>query len=264
MNEQTLSRRNFIKITSIAGGGIMVGFNLLVDAEPSKTAASAIFSPNAYISIDANGLVTLMSPNPEIGQGVKTALPMILAEELDVQWDKVAVEMAPLDQSKYGAQSAGGSGAVRSRFMPIRNAGATARQMLVSAAAQQWDVKEEECYAENGMVIHKPSGKKLAYGELAAKAALLPVPTNVKLKDPKDFKIIGTRVHNIDNPKIITGKPLYGIDTRREGMLFALVARPPAFGKALKSFDDTETRKVNGVKNVVAVPSRNLVAVLAT
>jgi isoquinoline 1-oxidoreductase beta subunit len=262
MINQNVSRRHFLKITSIAGGGMLVGFNLLSDALPLKHAPSAIFSPNAYISIDSNGLITLMSPNPEIGQGVKTSLPMILAEELDVKWDAVVVEMAPLDQSKFGAQFAGGSGAIRSRFMPIRTAGATARQMLVTAAAQQWGAPEEECYAENAFVIHKPSGKKLSYGELAAKAALLPVPANVKLKDPKDFKIIGTRVHNIDNHKIITGQPLYGIDTRREGMLFAISARPPAFGKTLKSFDDTETRKVNGVKNVVK--AGNVVAVLAT
>jgi len=262
MIDQTVSRRHFLKITSIAGGGMLVGFNLLSDALPLKHSADAIFSPNAYISIDSAGVITLMSPNPEIGQGVKTSLPMILAEELDVKWDAVQVEMAPLDQSKFGAQFAGGSGAIRSRFMPIRTAGATARTMLITAAAQQWSVPEGECYAEDAFVIHKPSGKKLSYGELAAKAALLPVPTDVKLKDPKDFKIIGTRVHNIDNHKIITGQPLYGIDTRREGMLFAISARPPAFGKTLKSFDDTETRKVAGVKNVVK--AGNVVAVLAT
>jgi len=136
--------------------------------------------------------------------------------------------------------------------------------MLITAAAQQWGVSEDECVAEDAFVIHKPTGKKLSYGELAAKAATLPVPTTIKLKDPKDFKIIGTRVNNIDNHKIVTGKPLYGIDTRREGMLFAIVARPPAFGKTLKSFDDTETRKVSGVKNVVGIPQRNVVAVLAT
>jgi isoquinoline 1-oxidoreductase beta subunit len=261
MSDNGVSRRHFLKVSAIAGGGVMFGFHLLADASPTHL-ADTVFSPNAYVSIDAKGLVTLMSPNPEIGQGVKTALPMILAEELDVQWDKVHVEMAPLDQSKFGAQVAGGSGAVRGRFMPIRNAGATARQMLITAAAQQWGVGDSECYAENAFVIHKPTGKKLSYGELAAKAATLPVPTEVRLKDPKDFKIIGTRVHNIDNHKIITGQPLYGIDTRREGMLFAIVARPPAFGKTLKSFDDTETRKVAGVKNVVQ--ARSVVAVLAT
>src|SRR6202012_2933736 len=198
-----LSRRDFIKVSAIAGGGIMVGFSLFTDAAP---VAGTIFSPNAYLSIDGNGLVTLMSPNPEIGQGVKTALPIILAEELDVQWDKVAVDMAPLDP-KFGNQIAGGSGAIRGRFMPIRNAGATARIMLISAAAKEWNVPEDECYAENGFVIHKPTGKK-----------------------------------------IIPGQPLPDIDPRREGMLFAVPARPPAFGKTLKSFDDTETRKVTGVK----------------
>ena len=178
---------------------------------------------------------------------------MILAEELNVKWDSVEVEMAPLE-SKYGNQMAGGSGAIRSRYTPIRQAGATARQMLITAAAQTWGANEADCYADNAFVIHKPTGKKLSYGELATKAATLPVPTDVKLKDPKDFKIIGTRVGNIDNKKIVTGQPLYGIDTHRDGMLFAAVAKAPAFGKTLKSFDDTEARKVTGVKNVVSVP----------
>jgi isoquinoline 1-oxidoreductase beta subunit len=259
---EAVSRRNFLKVTSIAAGSSLVlGFNFLNDAIAGGHLADAVFTPNAYITINSAGLVTLMAPNPEIGQGVKTALPMILAEELNVKWDAVYVEMAPLDP-KYGSQTAGGSGAIRSRFAPIRNAGATARQMLTTAAAQQWKVKEDECYAEDGHIIHKPSGKKLGYGELAAKAATLPVPTDIKLKDPKDFKIIGTRIPNIDNQKIITGKPLYGIDTRRDGMLFAMVSRPPAFGKTFKSFDDTETRKVAGVKNVVQ--AHGVVAVLAT
>lgn len=262
MSKQTVSRRHFIKVTSIASGGLVVGFNLL-STETAVADTPAAFKPNAFVSIDSKGVITLMSPNPEIGQGVKTALPMILAEELNVQWDKVEVEMAPLE-AKYGSQTAGGSGAIRTRYTPIRQAGATARQMLITAAAQTWGVNEADCYAENAFVIHKPTGKKLSYGELATKAATLPVPTDVKLKDPKDFKIIGTRVGNIDNKKIVTGEPLYGIDTRREGMLYAMVQRAPAFGKVLKSFDDTEARKVAGVKNVISIPSRDLVAVLAT
>lgn len=262
MSKQTVSRRHFIKVSSIASGGLVVGFNML-SIETAVADTPGTFTPNAYVSIDSKGVITLMSPNPEIGQGVKTALPMILAEELNVQWDKVEVEMAPLE-AKYGQQTAGGSGAIRSRYTPIRQAGATARQMLITAAAQTWGANESDCYAENAVVIHKPTGKKLSYGELAAKAATLPVPTDVKLKDPKDFKIIGTRVGNIDNKKIVTGQPLYGIDTRREGMLYAMVQRAPAFGKVLKSFDDTEARKVAGVKNVISIPSRDLVAVLAT
>jgi len=262
MSKSTVSRRHFLKVSSITGGGIMIGFNLLADVVAAAD-TPGVFNPNAYVSIDAKGVVTLMSPNPEIGQGVKTSLPMILAEELEVPWDKVEVEMAPLE-TKYGQQMAGGSNSIRSRYMPIRQAGAAARQMLITAAAQTWGTNESDCYAEKGFIIHKPTGKKLSYGDLAAKAATLPAPTDIKLKDPKDFKIIGTRVPNIDNKKIVTGQPLYGIDTRREGMLFAAVAKAPAFGKKLKSFDDTEARKVTGVKNVVAVPARDLVAVLAT
>ena len=186
---------------------------------------------------------------------------MILAEELGVKWDAIHIEMAPYDP-KYGNQVAGGSGAIRGRFTPLRHAGAIARQMLITAAAQQWNVAADECYTEDGYVIHKSSSKKLSFGELAAKAAALPVPADAPLKDPKYFKIIGTRVHNVDTHKIITGQPLYGIDTRRPGMLFAMVSRPPAFGKKLKSFDDTATRKVAGVKNVVQ--ANGVVAVLAT
>src|SRR6187402_505628 len=189
MSKETVSRRHFLKVTSIASGGMVIGFNLLAETV-AVADTPVVFNPNAYITIDSKGLVTLMAPNPEIGQGVKTALPMILAEELEVKWNEVEVEMAPLE-SKYGQQMAGGSGAIRGRYTPIRQAGATARQMLITAAAQQWGVKEDECYAENAFVIHKPTGKKLSYGELAAKAATLPVPTSVKLKDPKDFKIIG-------------------------------------------------------------------------
>lgn len=257
----TLSRRHFLKVTSLAGGGILLGFEMLANMTGETAAADAVFAPNAYISIDANGLVTLIAPNPEIGQGVKTALPMLVAEELDVDWHKVVVEQAAFDVSKYGNQSAGGSGAIRGRWEPIRKAGATARYMIVAAAAQTWNVPIEECSTDNGWVIHQ-SGKKLSYGELAGKSAGIPVPDHVTLKDPKDFRIIGQRIRNVDNEQIITGKPLYGIDTRREGMYFTMVARPPAHGKKLKSYDDTETRQIPGVKNVVRW--NNIVAVLAT
>jgi isoquinoline 1-oxidoreductase beta subunit len=258
-----ISRRNFLKITSLAGGGVLFGFELLASVAPEAAAdAAPLFSPNAYLSIDAKGIVTLMAPNPEIGQGVKTSLPMLLAEELDVDWNKVVITQAAYDKDKYGNQGAGGSGAIRTRYEPIRKAGAVARQMLVAAAAQTWNVPENECTTENGFVIHAASGKKLSYGELATKSATMPVPENIKLKDPKDFKIIGKRIKNIDNKNILTGKPLFGIDTRREGMLYCMVSRPPAFGKKLKSFDDTEARKIPGVKNVVR--TETVVAVLAT
>jgi isoquinoline 1-oxidoreductase beta subunit len=255
----TISRRNFLRVSAIAGGGMLVGFSMIYKTDSALTEGE--FTPNAYIKITPDGTITLMAPNPEIGQGVKTSLPMIIAEELCVDWQKINVESAALD-AKYGNQVAGGSGSVRGRFESLRKVGATAKSMLVTAAAQILNVPAEECYAENGSVIHKPSGRKLSYGSLASKAAALPVPSDVKLKDPKDFKIIGTRIKDIDVKKIITGQPLFGIDTRREGMLFAVVARPPAFGKKLKSFDDTETRKVIGIKQVIQI--KNSVAVLAT
>jgi isoquinoline 1-oxidoreductase subunit beta len=257
-----ISRRHFLKISTLAGGGVLFGFELLANATAETIADAPFFSPNAYLSIDTKGIVTLMAPNPEIGQGVKTSLPMLLAEELDVDWNKVVINQADFHKDKYGNQSAGGSGAIRVRYEPIRKAGAVARYMLVAAAAQTWSVPETECTTENGFVIHTPSGKKLSYGELATKSASMPVSDNIKLKDPKDFKIIGKRIKNVDNKNILTGKPLFGIDTRREGMFYCMVARPPAFGKKLKSFDDTETRKIPGVKNVVRTDT--VVAVLAT
>ena len=254
------SRRHFLKITSLAGGGLILGFDMLAKATEALAAPGEV-ALNAYLIINPSGTVTIMASNPEIGQGVKTSLPMIIAEELDVSWDRVIVEQGALDP-KLGSQTAGGSGSVRSRFESLRNVGATARQMLVLAAAQTWNVSPDLCSTEDGYVINKSAGKKLSYGELAAKAATIPVPTSVKLKDPKDFKIIGKRIPNVDNKKIVTGQPLFGIDTKREGMLYAMSAHPPAFGKTLKSYDDTETRKIPGIKNVVRW--NNVVAVLGT
>ncbi len=261
MSHPSVSRRNFLRVSMIAGGGMLVGFSALSNSETGDNTEATPFSPNAYIKISPDGKITLMSPNPEIGQGVKTSLVMLIAEEMNVDWQTIDVEIAPLD-AKYGSQTTGGSGAIRSRYAPLRQAGATAKAMLMAAAADTWSVAVTECYAEKGFVIHKNSGKKLSYGELATKAAGMPVPTNVPLKDPKDFTIIGTRVKDVDAKAIVTGKPLFGIDTRKEGMLFAVVARPPAHGKKLQSFDDSATLKVNGVKKVVQV--KNSVAVLAT
>lgn len=261
MSHSSVSRRNFLRVSMIAGGGMLVGFSALSNSETVDNTEAPPFSPNAYIKISPDGKITLMSPNPEIGQGVKTSLVMLIAEEMYVDWQTIDVEIAPLD-AKYGSQTTGGSGAIRSRYEPLRKAGATAKALLMAAAADTWSVAVTECYAEKGFIIHKSSGKKLSYGELATKAAGMPVPANVPLKDPKDFTIIGTRVKDVDAKAIVTGKPLFGIDTRKEGMLFAVVARPPAHGKKLQSFDDSAALKVNGVKKVVQV--KNSVAVLAT
>jgi isoquinoline 1-oxidoreductase subunit beta len=259
--KQELTRRNFLRVSAITGGGMMLSLSFLNNAANAETVADTAFSPNVYIKIGTDGSILILAPNPEIGQGVKTSLPMIVAEELCVDWKKVQVELAPL-QAGFGRQTAGGSGSVRGRFTDLRKAGATAREMLVAAAAQTWSVPVTECVAEDGMVLHKSSGKKLAYGDLAAKAATLEVPKNPTLKDSKDFKYLGTRVKDVDAHKIVTGQPLYGIDTRKEGMLYAMVSRPPAYGKTLASVDDTDALKVNGVKQVVKL--KNSVAVVAT
>ena len=260
MSIPSVSRRNFLRVSMIAGGGMLIGFSSLGRNQEEQLDDTA-FTPNAFIKITPDGKITLLAPNPEIGQGVKTSLVMLIAEEMNVDWQKVEVEIAPLN-AKYGSQTTGGSGAIRSRYTPLRQAGATARVLLIAAAASTWGVAPEECYAADGYVLHKSSDKKLSYGALASKAATMPIPTNVPLKDAKDFKLIGTRIKDVDAQAIVTGKPLFGIDTRREGMLFAVVARPPAHGKKLQSFDDGAALKVIGVKKVVQV--KNSVAVLAS
>jgi isoquinoline 1-oxidoreductase beta subunit len=259
--KSTISRRHFFKVTALSGGGMLLGFSFIDHEDEDKLLNDDGFAPNAYIKISADGTIILMAPNPEIGQGVKTSIPLIVAEELCVDWKKIQVESAPLD-SKYGSQVAGGSGSIRDKFKVLRNAGAAAREMLITAAAKTWNVPQDKCTAEDGVITHKASGKKSTYGELAAKAAKLEIPSKPTLKNSKDFKYIGTRIHDVDAHKIVTGQPLFGIDTRREGMLFAMVARPPAYGKTLGSVDDTEARKVNGVKNVIKL--KNSVAVLGT
>lgn len=240
---------------------MLISFNLLQLSAGAQPADSEPFAPNAYIKISADGSIVLMAPNPEIGQGVKTSLPLIIAEELEVNWQTIQVELAPL-HSAMGRQTAGGSGSVRGRYTELRTIGATAREMLVAAAAQTWSVPVTECAAANGEVTHTPTGKKLSYGALAATAATMPVPAKPALKDPTTFKLIGTRITDVDAKKIVTGQPLFGIDTRKEGMLFAMVSRPPAYGKTLGKVDDTAALKVQGVKKVVQI--ENAVAVLAT
>ena len=261
MSTSTINRRHFLKIGITAGGGLILGMEYLASCSPSgSNAPAAMQTLNAFIKIGTDGLVTIMAPNPEIGQGVKTSLPMIVAEELDIDWKNVIIEQAALDTDKYTRQVAGGSGSVRSSWDPFRQAGATGRQMLVNAAADKWKVDPRTCTTEAGMVHHKDSGKKISYGDLVEKAATMPVPKDVKLKDPKSFKIIGTRIGNYDTKAIITGKQKYGIDTKREGMLYATIIRPPAFGQTLESFNQDAARKYQGIKDVVTFD--NKIAVL--
>ena len=269
---QKFSRRDFMRTSSLAGGGMLISFNLFnackPKAEPPVDLASLNYNDfNAFIKIADNGAVTIFSPNPEIGQGVKTSMPMIIAEELDVAWKNVHVVQGVLDTENYDRQVAGGSQSIRHGWEPLRQTGATARQMLVNAAAARWGVDPAECTTNEG-VITNAAGETLGYGEVVNDAAAMEIPESkteedadegsklpegVKLKEIKDFKIIGTDVSNVDIDKIVTGKPLFGLDYKTEGMLYAAVLRPPAFGQKLASFDDTEARAMEGVVDVVKI-----------
>ncbi|GAB3717032.1 xanthine dehydrogenase family protein molybdopterin-binding subunit [Spirosoma flavus] len=249
------SRRSFLKVAAAAGGGLLLGFNWS-DSEAAMSTASGVVSStagvdfNSFLSIDPQGVITILSPNPEVGQGIKTAFPIIVAEELDADWTKVVVEQAPLDTKKFERQVAGGSGSIPHSWKRLRVAGATARLMLIEAAAKRWSVPTSECKTSKGFVTHQSSNRRLSYGELATEAAKIPVPTDVPLKEKKDYTLIGTTVKNVDNPKIITGKPLFGLDFYREGMLFAMLQRP-AFGYKLKSVNTEAVKAMPGITNVV-------------
>lgn len=263
-SKTTNSRRDFLKMTAISGGGLVLGFNWFsaeagVPVVISNSAmAAGNIGFNSYLSIATDGIVTIMSPNPELGQNIITSFPMVVAEELEADWKKVKVLQANLD-NKFDRQLTGGSGAVPHSWKLLRNAGATAKFMLIEAAAKQWAVPSAECTASNGFVLHPRSGKKLSFGDLAEAASIIPVPTTVKLKDRKDFKLIGKSVRNVENLKIVTGKPLFGMDFYREGMVYAMIQRPP-FGMKLKSFDGTITKAMPGIIDVVSF--KNNVAVV--
>jgi isoquinoline 1-oxidoreductase beta subunit len=246
----TYDRRSFIKVSSLSTGGMLLGFSWLASCKPEQVASlpKEWFDINGFLKIADNGLVTIMSPNPEIGQNVKTSMPMIVAEELDVSWESVVVEQAGLDTSIFTRQLAGGSQSIRQGWESLRMAGATARSMLMEAAAQQWNVPVSELNTIDGMIKH--GDKELGYGEVASAASQMKVPEEVELKDPKDFKIIGTPTKNVDGKKIVTGEPLFGLDTKKEGMLTAMIEHPPAFGMTLKSFDATEAKAMPGIKAV--------------
>lgn len=264
-DNKSMNRRSFFKITTLAGGGMVLGFSMFGCKQPQEIAEvlempSEWYDINAFLKIGNNGVVTIFSQNPEIGQNIKTSMPMIVAEELDIDWKKVVVEQAGLNTEGFQRQVAGGSQSIRKGWETLRNAGATARQMLVNAAAKQWNVDPTDCTTENG-VIKGPNDLTLGYGDVALTASTMEIPEDVQLKSNSSFKIIGSSQGNVDIDKIITGKPLFGLDTQREGMQYAVVMRPPAFGQKLVSYDDTEAKKVNGVNEVVKFG--NKIAVLA-
>lgn len=253
-NSQAINRRVFLKNLSLSAGGLVIGFTWLESCQKNTGSVPARpaqwFELNGFIKIGDTGLVTIQSPNPEGGQNIKTSMPMIVAEELDVDWKQVVVEQAPLNTSLYARQFIGGSQAIRQSWTALRQAGATARQMLRLAAAETWQVPLEEVITQNGQLLHRASGKKAGYGELAEAAAKLPLPESAPLKDPKTFNIIGTSPKNVDGLKIVTGQPLFGSDYRCPGMLIAMIVHPPAFGLRLKSFDDSSVRSMPGIQDV--------------
>ncbi len=259
--QTSISRRSFLKTSAIAGGGLMISFgwipSLAENGSTSINTANDLTFINGYLKIASNGVVTIMSPNPEGGQNVKTSMPMIVAEELDVDWKDVVVEQANLDTKYYSRQFIGGSQAIRQSWNTLRTAGASARQMLCTAAAQTWQVPFGEITTEKGIIHHKGSGKSATYGAMASAAAKIEAPKDVKLKDKKDFRIIGTSKKNIEGLKIVTGQQLFGSDIRREGMLIAMIVHPPAFGMKLKSINDVSAKAMPGIKDVFSVKSMN-------
>ncbi len=247
-----LNRRSFLQVTALAGGGLLLG----TFVEPETAAAQqppspqAPLSPNAFIRIASDGTVTLISRNPEIGQGIKNMLGMLIAEELEVDWKTVKVEQADLD-AKYGMQTTGGSRAASNNWVPMRQVGAAGRQMLIAAAAKNWGVNESECYAKNGRVYHRATDRSFGYGELAAKAAAMPPPDlqSLKLKEAGSYNIIGQRTSGVDVPNITTGKPIYGMDFTMPGMLFAAYQKCPVLGGKVVSANLDEIKKLPGVKD---------------
>jgi isoquinoline 1-oxidoreductase beta subunit len=253
------SRRNFLKLTATAavGGGLMLGFGLPARGEVrDDLTTDAPFAPNAFLRIDRAGKVTFVMPVIEMGQGTYTSLPMLIAEELEIDVDKVALEHSPPDDKIYanpliGVQLTGGSTSVRGTYLPLRRAGATARVMLVSAAAERWSVDPSTCRAEKGLVVHGPTGRKLDYGKLVDAAAKLPVPENVELKEPANFKLVGTPHRRLDTAGKVDGSAKFGIDSRPPGVKFAVVAISPTFGGKLVSVDEANAKAVPGVSQVV-------------
>jgi len=252
----TVDRRSFLRVSAIAGGGMLVALYVdLPGVAQGQGTPPPPLSPNAFIKIDEKGIVTIMAKNPEVGQGVKTMLPMLIADELDVDWSAVRIEQADLDQAKFGGQTAGGSTATPNNWTPMRQVGRAARQMLISAAATEWKVPEGECTTSSGKVMHAASNRSLGYGALATKAAALPPPdlSTLTLKTKSEYKIIGKPTPGVDNAKIVTGKPVFGIDFTLPGMLHAVYEKCPVFGGKVVSANLDAIKAMPGVRHAFVV-----------
>ncbi|CAG4893542.1 xanthine dehydrogenase family protein molybdopterin-binding subunit [Paraburkholderia saeva] len=263
-----VSRRTFLKFGAAAGGGLLLGFSLpaasqdqasrksVIGGDGVETPQDGVFAPNAFVQIDRTGKVSLIIPKVEMGQGVYTSIPMLIAEELEVPLDSVTIDHAPPNAKLFtdpllGGQLTGGSTSIRYAWEPMRRAGATARVLLISAAAQQWQVDPATCHAQAGNVVHPDSNRSVAYGDLVDAAAKLPAPQNVQLKNPKDFKLIGTGAKRLDSPEKVDGTAVFGLDVRVPDMVYAAIATCPVFGGTLAGVDDTNARKIPGVRQVV-------------
>ncbi|MCC8404435.1 molybdopterin-dependent oxidoreductase [Paraburkholderia sp. MMS20-SJTN17] len=276
-----ISRRSFLKfgvtVGAAAGGGLLLGFSMpaasqdrkagssVIGGDANESPQSGVFAPNAFIQIDTAGKVTLVIPKVEMGQGVYTSIPMLIAEELEVPLDAVTIDHAPPNEKLFmdpllGGQLTGGSTSIRFAWEPMRRAGATARVMLINAAAQQWQVDPASCHAQAGQVLHAASHRSASYGQLAQAAAALPAPQNVPLKDPKDFKLIGTPAKRLDSPEKVDGTARFGLDVRVPGMVYAAIANCPVFGGTLASVDDTHAKTIPGVREIIKLD--NAVAVI--
>ncbi|HEV3299279.1 MAG TPA: molybdopterin cofactor-binding domain-containing protein, partial [Planctomycetaceae bacterium] len=261
------SRRRLLQAGAAIGGGLLLGVYLPFPSGGVEAAGGDAFVPNAFIRIDRDGQIVLTMPYVEMGQGTYTSIPMLIAEELEVDLEQVRLEHAPPNEKLYsnpligGVQATGSSNAIRGAWQPLRRAGAIARTMLVSAAAKKWKVEPASCRAERGEVIHAASGRRIKYGALATDAAKLPVPENVALKRPADFKLIGTPAKRLDAPAKVNGTAVFGIDVRPPGVKIATLAQSPVFGGRLKSVDDTAAKTVKGVRQIVRLD--DAVAVVA-
>ena len=259
------SRRSFVASVAALGGGLALGFHLPIGAGPAGAAAGSA-EVNAWVVIQPDDSVVIRVARSEMGQGITTALSMLVAEELECDWSKVRAEFPTADENlrrhrAWGDMSTGGSRSVRTSQEYLRKAGAAAREMLVAAAAQQWNVAAAECQAAKSIITHKPSGRTLRFGEVAEAAAKLPLPREPKLKNPKDWTLAGTPQKRLDTLDKVTGKPIFGIDVRVPDMLYAAIAQCPVFGGKPKSYDEAKIRGLKGVRQIVGLP--NAVAVVA-
>ena len=250
-----INRRSFLQMSALAGGGLALNLYRSPLASAQGPGKPPDLTPQAFIQIAPDGIVTIMARASETGQGMRNMLPMLIAEELDVEWKNVRVQQAELNEKKFGAQFSGGSANTPQGWDPMRRVGAAGRQLLITAAAQNWNVPATECSTQPGRVIHASSGRSAGYGELSTKAAALPAPPldSVKLKDPKDYRIIGHSQPGVDTHAIVTGKPAFGIDIKLPGMLYASIEKAPVFAGKVKTANLEEVKMLPGVRHVLVI-----------